>query len=167
VLLEDKIKEYNSVNYLGTIFSATLVIHLLTKAVFNLCVKVKMPLDKWSTIDLLCSLFNIVCFNVIGSVKPEQIMDPKQKENLDYYVIAVVIVGWVRFFGYFLMIRNISKLIMTLIRILYETFSFIFIVLSYLTIMSTIFTMLFQEPMDHKYGSMSLSYMYLFDVLIG
>ncbi len=143
MLLEDKIKEYNSINYLGTLFSATLVLHLMTKALFNVFAKVKMPLDKWSVIDLLCSFFNIVCFNVIGSVKPIQIIDPLQKENLDYYVIAVVIVGWIRFFGYFLMVRNISKLIMTLVRILYETFSFIFIVLSYLTIMSTIFTMLF------------------------
>jgi len=36
-----------------------------------------MPLDKWSIIDFLCSIFNIICFNVIGSVTPEQIMDPK------------------------------------------------------------------------------------------
>jgi hypothetical protein len=75
-LVTDKIKEYNQINYLGTLFSATLVLHLIAKAIFNLCVKVKMPLDMWSAIDLICSLFNIVCFNVIGSVTPEQIIDP-------------------------------------------------------------------------------------------
>lgn len=71
VLLQSKIEEYNQVNYLGTIFSATLVIHLITKAIFNLCVEVKMPLDKWSIIDFFCSISNIVCFNVIGSIKPD------------------------------------------------------------------------------------------------
>jgi hypothetical protein len=39
-----------------------------------------MPFDLWTGIDILCSLFNIVCFNVIGGVTPEQIIDPAQKE---------------------------------------------------------------------------------------
>jgi hypothetical protein len=73
--LLSKIEEYNSINYLGTVFSATLVLHLIAKVIFNLCVEVKMPIDKWSIIDLICSCFNIVCFNVIGNTKPEQIMD--------------------------------------------------------------------------------------------
>jgi hypothetical protein len=82
-------------------------------------------------------------------------------------VIAVVVVGWLRFFGYFLMIRSISKLLMTLFRILYETISFVFIVASYLLLMSTIFTMLFQEPDPHRFGQMSQTYAYLFDFFIG
>ena len=76
LLAAEKIKQYNSINYYGTLFSATLVLHLITKLIFNLCVEVKMPLDKWSTIDLLCSFFNIICFNVIGGTKPEAILDP-------------------------------------------------------------------------------------------
>jgi hypothetical protein len=72
--------DYNRVNYYGTIFSATLVLHLFSKLVFNLCVDVKMPLDKWSSVDLLCSFFNIICFNMIGKTSPEVLIDRKQKE---------------------------------------------------------------------------------------
>ena len=75
VLVADKIIEYNGINFYGTIFSATLVLHLLAKVLFNCFARVKIPLDKWSIIDILCSLLNIACFNVIGKTKPEQIMD--------------------------------------------------------------------------------------------
>ena len=100
-------------------------------------------MDKWSFIDLLCSFFNIICFNVIGKTKPETILDTAKKQTLDYYVIAVVIVSWLRFFGYFLVIRTISKLINTLIKMIIDAISFILIVSSYLLLMATIFTTLF------------------------
>ena len=96
-------------------FSASLVLHLIAKVLFNIFAKVRIPFDKWTVTDLLCSFFNIVCFNVIGKTKPSNFINYEEKVNLDYYVIAVVIVSWVRFFGYFLIIRQISKLILTLI----------------------------------------------------
>lgn len=154
-------------NYLGTLFSATLVLHLITKLIFNIFAKVKMPLDMWTIIDFICSAFNIICFNVIGSVTPSQIIDPLQKQKLDYYVIAVVVVSWFRFFGYFLMIRSISKLVMTLIKILYETLNFIFIVICWLLLMATVFTMLFQYPDPNDFGEMSLSFENLFSFFTG
>lgn len=141
---------------------------MITKGIFNLCVDVKMPLDKWSIIDFFCSISNIVCFNVIGSIEPDQVIDVARKQRLDYYVIAVVVVSWLRFFAYFLMIRQISKLIMTLYRMLIDTISFIFIVCCYLLITSTIFTMLFQDTdMSESYGSLSMSYRTLFTALTG
>ena len=70
VLAADKINDYNKINFIGTIFSGTLVLHLISKLIFNICVDVKMPIDKWSIIDLVSSLLNIVCFNVIGKIKP-------------------------------------------------------------------------------------------------
>lgn len=116
---------------------------MLTKLIVNLFVEVKMPMDKWSFIDLLCSFFNIICFNVIGKTKPETILDTSMKETLDYYVIAVVIVSWLRFFGYFLVIKTISKLLSTLIKMIIDALSFILIVSSYLLLMASIFTTLF------------------------
>lgn len=120
-----------------------MVLSLISKFLFNFFAEIKMPYDKWTIIDLLCSFFNIVCFNTIGKTKPEVIIDRKQKENLDYYVIAVVIVGWLRFFGYFLVIRNISKLLNTLIRMVSDAVSFILVIVCYLLLMSTVFTTLF------------------------
>ena len=78
---------------------------MVTKLVFNLFADVKIPLDKWSQMDLVTSMFNIVCFNVIGKTQPETILDLTKKATLVYYVIAVVIVSWMRFFSYFLIIK--------------------------------------------------------------
>ena len=63
--------------------------------------------------------------------------------TLDYYVIAVVIVSWLRFFGYFLVIRSISKLLSTLIKMVFDAVSFVLITSSYLLLMGTVFTTLF------------------------
>ena len=167
ILAKDKLLEYNKVNFYGTIFSATLVLHLITKFMFNLFVEVKIPLDKWSMIDLVCSFFNIICFNIIGKTQPESIIDPTKKETLDYYVIAVVIVSWLRFFGYFLVIRSISKLLSTLIKMLFDAISFVLIMSSYLLLMGTIFTTLFSKPMPEAYGSISISLRTLYDALMG
>ena len=157
MLIADKIKEYNSINFYGTIFSATLVLSLISKLMFNVFAKVKLPVDKWTVIDLLCSFFNIICFNVIGKTTPDQILNTSKKESLDYYVIAVVIVSWLRFFGYFLVIRAVSKLIMTLIRMISDTLAFIFILCCYMILAATVFTTLFSKPMPDSYGEMTTS----------
>lgn len=120
-------------------------IHLVGKVFYNLFADLKMPMDKWTIIDLITCFFNLVCFNVIGEITPEQIQDPAQKQVLDYYVIVVVIVGWLRFFSYFLIIKFISKLLMTLARMLTDTLSFLFITVCYMLVSSTVFMMLFQS----------------------
>lgn len=58
-------------------------------------------------------------------------------------MIAVLIFSWIRFFAYFLVIGKISKLIMTLLRMLIDALSFIFIFSCYLLIAMTVFTTLF------------------------
>ena len=69
--------------------------------------------------------------------------DEVQKSVLNYYVICVTVASWIRFFGYFLMVRIISKLLHTLLRMLQDTLAFMFLIMCYFMIMSTIFTMLF------------------------
>jgi hypothetical protein len=167
ILAQDKLNEYNKVNFYGTIFSATLVLHLITKFIFNIFVEVKIPIDKWSVIDFVCSFFNIICFNVIGKTKAESILDEDKKTTLDYYVICVVIVSWLRFFGYFLVIRSISKLLSTLIKMVFDAVSFVLIMSSYLLLMGTVFTTLFSQPLPEQYGSISISLRTLFDALMG
>jgi hypothetical protein len=142
-LAENNVGIYGDVNYIGTLFSACLVLHLFTKVLFNMMAEVKLPIDLWTIIDLCCSFMNIVAFQVIGSVKAVDILDYQKKSQLDYYVIALIIVSWVRFFSYFLVIRKISKLIMTLVQMIYDMLSFMFVFACYLLIIATIFTTLF------------------------
>ena len=135
--------EYNKVQYYGSAFSGTLFIHLVGKIIYNIFADTRMPLDKWTAIDIITCFANMVCFNVIGEISAEQIRDPTQKQILDYYVILVVIIGWLRFFSYFLIIKFISKLLMTLARMISDTMSFLFITVCYMLVAATVFMMLF------------------------
>jgi hypothetical protein len=165
--VEDCIKEYNRVNFLGSIMSSALVFHLFEKVLFNCFAQKKLTMDTWTMIDLISAVLNLFCFNVIGSIKPDAILDPVQKQVLSYYVICVTVVSWLRFFGYFLMVRIISKLLHTLFRMLIDTLSFMFMIACYMIIMSTVFTMLFQVPDPGRFGSLTLTLRTLFDALIG
>lgn len=86
---------------------------------------------------------------------------------MDYYVIVVVIVGWLRFFSYFLVIRKISKLIMTLVKMLFDTLAFIFLVSCYMIIATTVFTTLFSNANPEKYGEVIVTMRTLYDAFIG
>ena len=152
---------------MGTIFSASLFFHLCAKVIFNLIADVKMPIDPWTIVDVISSCFNIVCFNVIGGITPDQVIDSAAKERLDFYVIAVVLVSWLRFFSYFLVIRNISKLMMTLVQMLYDTLSFIFLVICYMTVATTIFSTLFGNANPEQFGFIVISARTLYDAFIG
>jgi hypothetical protein len=65
------IEIYNSFNYYGTMFSATIFLHLIQKLIFNLFATFKMPIDKWTIIDLITACLNLLCFNIIGGVTPD------------------------------------------------------------------------------------------------
>lgn len=82
-------------------------------------------------------------------------------------MIVIVIMSWIRFFSYFLIIKSISKLLMTLVRMIQDTVSFMFIVCCFLLISSSIFTTLFQGAAPEMYGSMTLSLRTLFDAMLG
>jgi hypothetical protein len=121
------------------------VLHVITKQLFNLFAEIKMPYDKWSIIDAATALLNMVCFNVIGGIKPSQVLNLDEKSTLDYYVIFVVLLSWIRLFSYFLVVKPISKLLMISYRIQVNTLSFNFIVLSTIAIFITLFTTFFQS----------------------
>jgi hypothetical protein len=50
---------------------------------------------------------------------------------------------------------------------LLDTTSFVFLIICYMAIMSTIFTMLFQVPDPDRFGSVSITLRTLFDAFIG
>ena len=62
---------------------------------------------------------------------------------MDYLIIAVLIISWLRFFIYFLLIEEISKMLLTIYEMLTDTLSFVFIVLCYLLIVASVFTTLY------------------------
>jgi len=134
--------------------------------IFNFMAEVKLPPDKWTMIDIICAFLNIICFNLIGSVSPEQILNSSQKRTLDYYVILVVIFSWIRFFSYFLVVKSISRLMMTLIQMILAAMSFLFIFTCFMVISASMFTTLFQET-SVQYSTIILSLRTLLDSTFG
>ena len=103
----------------------------------------KLLFVKWKMIDIVSYVLNIAYFNVIGRISVDQVLDPTKKQFLDYYVICVTVVSWLRMMSYFLLIRPISKLLNTLFRMLQDTFAFIFIIVCYYACAVIIFTIAF------------------------
>lgn len=89
------------------------------------------------------------------------------KNNFDYMMIFVLILSWIRFFIYFLVIRDISKMLLTIWEMLADTVSFIFIVVCYFVVTASVFTTLYQDVNDTKFGGLTLSARTLYDAAMG
>lgn len=60
-------------------------------------------------------------------------------------MILVLIISWFRFFSYFLVVSHISKLTITLFRMIKEAVAFMIIVCSYMLLMTAVFGTLFKS----------------------
>lgn len=94
-------------------------------------------------------------------------MNQFTKDMLDYFMIFVLAICWLRFFTYFLVVRTISKLLLTLLAMVGDTLSFMFIVICFIIIMASIFTTLYQDTNPDKYGGLALTVRTLFDASLG
>ena len=93
--------------------------------------------------------------NVTGSITV--------KDLVDYFILAVLVSAWFRFFFYFLVIEQISKLLLTLYKMIADTMAFVFIVACVILVMASIFTTLYQDYNQDHYASLRLSIVTLFD----
>jgi len=65
----------------------------------------KISIDKWTIMDSLNGVLNIVSFLLIMATSAADLSDTTSKIKLDYMMIVVLVFGWLRFFSYFLVIR--------------------------------------------------------------
>lgn len=129
VKLEKNIDTYRNYNILAFLFSFSLIAQVVLKMIFNSCSNGrKLPLDKWTVIDTLSALLYIASIFFVSNLTPDVFLDQKSKDYVDYFILLVLVVSWLRFFSYFLVIRDISKLLLTLIAMVTDTLAFILIV---------------------------------------
>lgn len=79
-------------------------------------------------------------------------------------------ISWLRYFSYFLVIRLISKLTITLFSMIKETVSFLIILSCYLILLTTVFATLFRDVETDDasaYQSMSRSFREMTTYFIG
>lgn len=113
----------------------------------------RIDIDIWLITDVLAGCINIAAFNLIGNAEPAKLMEQQYKWSLDYYMILVVCVSWMRYFSYFLSIHLISKMTLTLFRMLIETLSFFVILSCYLILTTTMFATLFRDAVTEDSAS--------------
>lgn len=103
----------------------------------------KVPIDYWTKLDLISAVATLVGFPLILQTDPVGMMAKETKDILDYITLTLILLQWTRFYMFFLMISELSKMILTFIAMVIDTIAFMFIVIAYLIIMSAIFTTMF------------------------
>jgi len=127
--ITENLATYKNYNLLAFLFSFSLVAQFLMRMLFNSCTKTKkMPVDIWIIIDTITGLLYITSIFVISNLDADTFLDTKKKDYVDYFVLLVLLASWVRFFSFFLIIRDISKLLLTLVAMVTDTLAFIVII---------------------------------------
>jgi hypothetical protein len=165
--LNDNIETYRNYNILAFLFSFSLIAQFMLKMIFNSwTTSKKLPFDKWTIVDTVSALLYIWAIFVVSNLTAEDFLDEKGKDWIDYFMLLVLCMSWIRFFSFFLVIRDISKLLLTLVAMVTDTLAFILIVTWFLIIMSSVFTTLYQDYNEDKYGNLSTSFRTLFDTAL-
>jgi hypothetical protein len=124
-------------------------------------------LDKWTALDTINAFSNMSAIYLIQWVTPRIYLtsnpEPDLKDGVDYFMIMVLCVSWIRFFIYFLVVRKISKLLLTLTSMIKDTMYFMLIVFCFILIMTSVFTTLYQDTNPGLFGSMTITVRTLYD----
>ena len=118
------------------------------KILFNTCEKgagknLRVPIDRWSKFDIVTALITLLGFLYIIQSPPVDFVTKEKKDMLDYLMLVMIMCNWGRFYLFFLMISELSKMLLTFIAMVIDTMAFMFIVASYLIVVSAIFTTVF------------------------
>ena len=76
--------------------------------------------DVFIKLDIVFALTSLGVFNYITTHDYTDLIDEKKKNTLDWYVTIVVMLIWSRFFLFFLVVPSVSKMLLTLIAMLYD-----------------------------------------------
>ena len=133
------------------------------KLYFNMTSAKKVAIDKWTIMDTINGVLSMVAFVLVINTSTSELMDKTSKDTLDYLMIFVLVFSWLRFFIYFLVIRDISKMLLTIYEMLADTLSFILIVICYFVVVASVFTTLYQDINPEKFGGLIISARTLFD----
>ena len=88
------------------------------------------------------------------------------KEIFNWMQVTALLVTWCRFFSFFLVIKSVSILILTLIQMVIKSMSFVMMTMAYIILMIPIFQILFQED-TIMYVDRIITFRTLFDTMLG
>lgn len=125
-----------------------------------------MPFDKWAILDSANAIFNTICFGLFTILTPKDLLNPATKDIFNVIQVMAVCVSWGRFLSFFLVIESISKLILTLLKMIVEAMAFIAMLICYIFLMIPIFQIMFQEDTIIYHDGIATARS-LFDTMLG
>jgi Ion transport protein len=164
--VKNSIQDYVDWTFWIIFLSTALIFQHILKICFNIWSNLKIGIDKWTILDTLSASLNIIAVVIIYKSDPQMFLETQRKDLIDYFMLLVLTVSWLRFFSYFLVVREISKLLLTLIEMIGDTLSFLFIVSCFILIMSSIFATLYQDNYPDKYGGLAKTVTTLFNGVV-
>lgn len=123
--------------------------------------------DMWILVDIITAASNCVGFICCLTLRIPDILESHQKYRVDCFMAFVIALTWIRFFFYFLLVQQISRMVMTLARIAKHTLAFTLIICSYLIIAAIVFNLVFGESAPDQYGTMALALRSMVDIMMG
>jgi hypothetical protein len=151
----------------GMIAAVSLIFYVFTKFVFNKFTEIKLPLDKWSKVDIVCSVTNIVAFGLLSQLTPDALQDPGGgKVFYNVLMILSTLAAWARLAATALLMPAFAILLLTTYTMITHTASFLLVILLYMIVISSVAVCLFQESAT-AYSSFVYAARCMFDALIG
>lgn len=121
----------------------------------------------WILVDLMTAVINFIGFLICLTLVAVDIINIDTKHNIDCFMAFVIAITWIRFFFYFLLVQQISRMVMTLAKILKHTGAFLFIICSYIVLAGIVFNLSFSDVAPQHYGTMALSIRTMLDIMTG
>lgn len=122
-----------------------------------------VPIDMWTALDALSGVSLLLVVPYLMSLPNDVLLDKYQKRTYDYAIIGTSTLCFCRCFAYFFMIESISKMILTFISMILDTFAFMFLTAWYIFLMSAIFCTVYQNVNPSRYGDIWTSITSIFD----
>lgn len=141
--------------------SFVLLLSFIFRQIFNLCRAPgvnRLTFNKQLNIDVVFASAGALVFAYITELKDYKIMlDEEGKNTLDFMVALVLTLSWIRFFMLFLVVPNVSNMLLTLIKMMLDVCPFLFIMLVYIVLSAQIFTTQYQDINTGSYGEIGAS----------
>ena len=131
--VKEKLELFKSYRFNQYAISAVILLNYLFRQYFNFRTEGNaIETDVFVKLDILFALVSLGVFQYITTHDYTDLVDEVKKNTIDWYVTLVIMLIWSRMFIFFLVVPSVSKMLLTLIAMIYDVQSFFMVMVAYL-----------------------------------
>ena len=131
--VKEKLELFKSYRFNQYAISAVILLNYLFRQYFNFRTEGNaIETDVFVKLDILFALVSLGVFQFITTHDYTDLVDEVKKNTIDWYVTLVIMLIWSRMFIFFLVVPSVSKMLLTLIAMIYDVQSFFMVMVAYL-----------------------------------